>query len=426
MKGLAICSKGTEDITALEIKEFINSKAEIKDGCVIFNIKKQEDLCLLCYKAQSVDRILFLFDNFEFRNNDVSEIIPPNKISGLETPSTTRSGMISEHVKNHPTKGGASKICHPPQKVVFNDLSEKIKEAVNKIELNEWLGKNKKFRVSSEIINNSISSAELNENVGEIIFNKFKNKVSLENPDLIFFVFINENSCYLGIDFAGFELKKRQYRIFTHAAALRATIAYSLVRIADYKEDEILLDAFTGSGTIPTESALFISGFPVNYYNKEKFAFLKFKGIKFDFAKEDKKIKKEKKPKIFGYDSFLGCITNAKKNAKIAGIEKFINFARVDVEWLDTKFGKGKVDRIASNPPVLSKNKNEKDIEKLYNEFFYQAEFILNDKGKIVLITNENSLGLLKKAAEKNKFKITEKRNVMHGKEEKVVVVFGK
>ena len=75
---------------------------------------------------------------------------------------------------------------------------------------------------------------------------------------------------------------------------------------------------------------------------------------------------------------------------------------------------------------MLSKNKNEKDIEKLYNEFFYQAEFILNDKSKIVLITNVNSLGLLKKAAEKNKFKITEKRNVMHGKEEKVVVVFGK
>ena len=70
MKGIAICSKGIEDITALEIKELINSKASIKNSCVTFNIKKLEDLCLLCYKAQSVDKILFLFDNFKFKNID--------------------------------------------------------------------------------------------------------------------------------------------------------------------------------------------------------------------------------------------------------------------------------------------------------------------------------------------------------------------
>ena len=183
MEGLAICSKGIEDITALEIKELINSKAEIKDSCVLFDIKRLEELCLLCYKAQSVDKILFLFNNFEFKNND--------------------------------------------------DLFEKIKEYANKISLNEWLNKKSTFRVSSEIINNSISSAEVNEGVGEIIFERFRNKVDLENPELVFFVFINSNDCYLGIDFAGIELQKRQYKVLGHAAALRSTIAYSLVRIAD-------------------------------------------------------------------------------------------------------------------------------------------------------------------------------------------------
>ncbi len=371
MKGLAICSKGIEDITAMEIKELINSKAEIKDSCVIFDVKKQEELALLCYKAQSVDKILLLFDSFEFKNG----------------------------------------------------LFDKIKEKIGKIKLDEWLDK-KTFRVSSEIINNGISSAEVNESVGEIIFEKFRNKVDLENPGLVFFVFINSNNCYLGIDFAGIELQKRQYKVLGHAAALRSTIAYSLVRIADYKEDEILLDAFAGSGTILIEAALFTSRFPVNYYNKDRFAFLKL--MKFDFNKEDRKIKEPAKPRILGYDSFLGCTTSAKKNAKIAGIEKFIDFSRIEVEWLDTKVKKGKIDKIASNPPALSKNKNPKDIEKLYNEFFYQAEFILNSKGKIVLVTYNNSLESLKRAAEKNKFKIKEKRKVMHGKEERIVLVFRK
>ena len=37
MKALAICSKGIEDITALEIKELINSKAEIKESIAVKN-----------------------------------------------------------------------------------------------------------------------------------------------------------------------------------------------------------------------------------------------------------------------------------------------------------------------------------------------------------------------------------------------------
>ena len=52
--------------------------------------------------------------------SDVSEIILSNFIRGLEIPSITRGGMISEHVKNHTIRGGTSKICHIPQSVVFN------------------------------------------------------------------------------------------------------------------------------------------------------------------------------------------------------------------------------------------------------------------------------------------------------------------
>src|SRR3989338_2380603 len=113
MKGLAICSRGIEDITALEIKELINSKSEIKDSCVIFDVKKLEELALLCYKAQSVDKILYLFDSFKFKD------------------------------------------------------IEEIKEKIGKIDIKSWLGK-KTFRVSCWIINNNISSTELNETAGEV------------------------------------------------------------------------------------------------------------------------------------------------------------------------------------------------------------------------------------------------------------------
>ena len=68
MNALAITSKGLEEITSFEIKELINAKTEIKETGVIFQSKESIDLCTLCYKAQSVNKIIFLFNFFIFKN----------------------------------------------------------------------------------------------------------------------------------------------------------------------------------------------------------------------------------------------------------------------------------------------------------------------------------------------------------------------
>lgn len=367
MKGLAVASKGVEDVCALEIKELIKAKATVKQGAVIFDIKDYKDLCLLCYKAQSVNRVLLLLDNFKFKK--------------------------------------------------IEDIQEKAK----KIDFSEWL-KNKKFRVSCEIIENKLSSNEVNSETGAVI----DGKVDLDNPDVIIFVYIFKDSCCIGIDFSGMELNKRSYKIFNHPTALRGTIAYSLIRLAGYKEKETLLDCFMGSGTIPIEAALFISDFPINYFNKEKFAFLKLDlGIDDSFFKKnDKEINLKKKISIIGYDASWLYVNSSKKNAKIAGINKLLSLSRLEVEWLDTKFDKGKVDKIVTQPPQLTRNSNPKDIEKVYNEFFYQAEFALSKKGLIAIISKKTEE--LKKFAQKYKFKVKEEREVCSGKEVLKIIVFSK
>lgn len=384
MKALAITSKGIENIAALEIKELINAKTEAKKGCVIFEAKKPEDLCLLCYKAQSVDKILFLFDFFKIEDNEK----------------------------------------------FFDNLNNKIK----KINFSDWLDKKLTFRVSCKKINNDIPTEKICEKAGSFIIEnikknkKYKQKVDLSYPNIIFFVYVLENDCYLGIDFSGTELNKREYKIFIHPSSLKATIAYALVRISSYNEKEVLLDPFTGSGTIPIETALFASKFPVNYYRKNDFSFLNFKIFKkLDFNKFFNKINKQikkTKTKICGYDSILGYITNAKKNAKIAGINKQLNLSRIEVEWLDTKFHKGTVDKIVTNPPQLSRHVNQKDVEKVYNELFHQAEFILKKKGEVIIISRNTAL--LKQCAKKYNFKVKEEREVYSGKEIFKIVVFCK
>jgi 23S rRNA G2445 N2-methylase RlmL len=401
MKALAITSRGIEDITALEIKELTNTKAEVKDSCVIFNIKKLEDLCLLCYKAQSVEKILFLLDNFNFK-----------------------------------------------------DFNKEIKKAIAKIDFSKWLDKTTTFRVTCKLLKSEISkglgnsknfqskldnedlhSEETAASVGALIIKnikknkKYNQKVELDNPDITFLIFINKNQAYFGIDFSGRDLHKREYKLFAHPAALRSTIAYSLLRIADLKEKQIMLDPFCHSGEIPIEAALFTTNFPVNYYSKEKFAFTKFKPLKkFNFTKFfkdiDKKITKPKKPLVNCFDNKTTNLNAAKKNAKIAGIHKALNFSRMETEFLEIKLDKQSADKIITHPPDPTRTANPKDIEKLYDEFFYQSEFILKKKGKILTITKQTEL--LKEAAKKHKFKPEQEREVWSGKQKFEVVVFSK
>ena len=401
MKALAITSKGIEDITALEIKELISSKAEVKDSCVIFNIKKLEELCLLCYKAQSVEKILFLLDNFEFK-----------------------------------------------------DFNKEIKKAIAKIDFSKWLDKTTTFRVTCKKIDNeNLHSEETAASVGALIIDnikknkKYNQKVELDNPDITFLIFINNNQVYFGIDFSGRDLHKREYKLFSHPASLRSTIAYSLLRIADLKEKQIMLDPFCHSGEIPIEAALFTTNFPVNYYSKDKFAFTKFKPLKkFNYKKFfediDKKITKPKsqksksseglgnsknfqsKPLVNCFDNKTTNLNAAKKNAKIAGIHKVLNFSRMETEFLEIKLDEQSADKIITHPPDPTRTANPKDIEKLYDEFFYQSEFILKKQGKILTITKKTEL--LKGAAKKHKFKLEQEREVWSGKQKYEVVVFSK
>ena len=121
---------------------------------------------------------------------------------------------------------------------------------------------------------------------------------------------------------------------------------------------------------------------------------------------------------IYNIDNSMKYLNYAKKNSKIAGVGKKINFSRMDMEWLDTKFDKNKIDKIVTKFPLL-----QNKIDELYNEFFYQAEFILNNKGKVILIGDKTQI---KKFSSKYNFKITGVRSVFSGKKEYEIFVLSK
>ena len=97
------------------------------------------------------------------------------------------------------------------------------------------------------------------------------------------------------------------------------------------------------------------------------------------FENIDRKIKKDNFS-ILCYDPFLRNTIAARKNAKIAGVDKTIKISRVDIEWLDTKIKENSIDIIASYPKELTDN-NKDDVKKIFNELFYHADYILKKKG---------------------------------------------
>ncbi len=357
MKGFAVCFKGFEDITALEVKELIGKNAEIEESVVLFE-SKEEDLVRLGYNGQSIRRVCSLLGSFSF-----------SKMEDL--------GKFIGNCEFEFVKGKSFKVkCLREGKHDFN-------------------------------------SQDVNESIGEVIFEKTKAKVKMDDPEVIVFVYIFENKCYFGIDHCGLDVGKRDYKIFSHPSSLNSVAAYSLLRLSGYNCSGVVLDPFCGAGTIPIEAAFFASGKSCNYYRKDKFIF--------DVEKLDKEKKFE--GKIVGYDNQLRNVTACKKNAKIAGVNKEITFSRMDVEWLDTKFDEKGVDFIVSQPPIVSKSSGLKDIEKVYKEFFYQSEFVLKNGGKIAVILLKDEL--FKKFIS-DKFKISEERDVLIKKQKMIVLVLEK
>ena len=104
--------------------------------------------------------------------------------------------------------------------------------------------------------------------------------------------------------------------------------------------------------------------------------------MKIDLEEVDEEFRrdfgKKKAPKVFSYDKELRMFYAGKKNAKIANVDKLINLSKVDIGWLDAKFKKHSVDFIIAHPPCMSKNTNEKALKKVYDEFFYQAEYFIS------------------------------------------------
>jgi len=375
MKCALICDEGFEEVVARQLKSYKIEIIEINPTCILFNAENHEIVAEICYTFQSAIKILTNIEQF-------------NAVPDLEK--------------------------------TFRDI--KVKN------LEKEIANFKKGELKITCVRKGAHNFRSIDLASKISHNYFKDFIkTYKNHQIEVLAYIKDKKGYIGIDFTGRTLSKRDYKIFNNAGTLRGSIAYNLLLIAEAKREEVILDPFMGSGTIIIEAALAFSNLSPFYFTKEKFLFTKFleKDWKSWFERQDNKRNNEG-INIYGYDSQLKMLKYTQKNSKIADINKQIKMTMCAIDWLDTKLEEKTIDKIITNPPYLTEHTSKTKILKIYKEIFNQSDYILKENGTITILTNDNSEESIKDSAKFYKYSCYNEMRVFEGQQEMVLLQFKK
>ncbi len=234
-------------------------------------------------------------------------------------------------------------------------------------------------------------------------------KVNLDEPDVIIRVDVIHDEIFIGIDTTGDDaLHKRWYRVYKHPAPLNASIAASLIRLADWNENKVLLDPMAGGGTILIEAALM--GRNIATGKNRDFAYFKIFGEV--LPEEDEK---EISMELYGIEKYRKHVVGAIRNARAAGVADTIKFLQDDA----TKLEGIEADTVVTNPPYGLRIGSKRIIEELYSGLLASLQNVLNDDGVAVIITSNDEI--LRKYAKTLGYIIEEEIGVKYGNLDTVV-----
>ncbi|MEM0230949.1 MAG: THUMP domain-containing protein [Candidatus Woesearchaeota archaeon] len=335
----SVSDDGLARISASEIFENTGAEASV-EGCISFFKTNYGSALKFCYSAQSIRRCCILLSRFE----------------------------VSERLE---------------------EASRQIEQALRSVDFS-FLA-NKSFMVECERIGaQEYHSVDIAKEIAHSIQLLTHCRIDFRNPEYRLYAIVQRDLCVLGIDLGGIDLSRRDYRIFNHPGSLKGTIAYAMFRsgleACANTEKLSVANIFCKSGELAIETALFLSRTSPNFFRKDSLAFWQYFGLDRKQVQKiiedaDSKIGNSADFEIFASDSEMRHISMARKNARIAGVERFISFSRNDLEWLFLKFGRSSLDLIISD---LGAGKHS-DFQAILNAFFKQANIILEPEGALCI-----------------------------------------
>ncbi len=278
------------------------------------------------------------------------------------------------------------------------------------------------FAIRSERVGvHNFTSMDVSRVVGQAVIDSFANatgkrlKVNLDEPDVEIYCLVRNSDFIMGVNTTGASLHKRGYRVYSHPAALKPTIASAMLRIGDWTPANSLIDPMCGGATIPIEAALEASGIPPNHLRKD-FAFLRlkicnqetFEKIRAEALAQQKL---ESACKICAMEKFAKHVQGGIENAKKAGVHETISF-KIGDATKPQDYPEAQFDFIVVNPPYGLRANPKEGVRKLYESFLKALKTKLPE-ATLVIITAASKR--FKEAAENAGITIIKDRKIWHG-----------
>ena len=240
----------------------------------------------------------------------------------------------------------------------------------------KWLPSEKTFNVqvtgrTSSLSHSHFTALEVKNSITDLqqsVWNKRSN-ISLDNPDLIIHLHLNNDRGILSLQSSFESLHKRGYRPAIGNAPLKENLASGLLKMTEWNGTKPLVDLMCGSGTFLIEAINQILKVPLKFQQFYLFEnWLDFnKNI---YLEEKNKAQKrvvtfEKLSKIVGCEINKDVFDQAKVNIKKAGLNNYIELQNDDFKNIQFKSSEGLV---LCNPPYGKKLGDENELINLYED----------------------------------------------------------
>ncbi len=240
----------------------------------------------------------------------------------------------------------------------------------------KWLPSNKTFNVqvtgrTSSLSHSHFTALEVKNSITDLqqsVWNDRSN-ISLDNPDLVIHLHLNNDRGILSLQSSFESLHKRGYRPAIGNAPLKENLASGLLKMTEWNGTKPLVDLMCGSGTFLIEAINQVLKVPLKFQQFYLFEnWLDFnKNI---YLEEKNKAQKkvitfEKLSKIIGCEINKDVFEQAKVNIKLAGLDNYIELQNDDFKNIQFTSTEGLV---LCNPPYGKKLGDENELINLYED----------------------------------------------------------
>ena len=239
-----------------------------------------------------------------------------------------------------------------------------------------WLHYEKTFNVqvtgrTSSLSHTHFTALEVKNSITDLqqaVWNKRSN-ISLDNPDFIIHLHLNNNKAIISLQSSVESLHKRGYRPAVGNAPLKENLASGLINMTQWNGKVPLIDFMCGSGTFLIEAVNQFLGVPINidqvYLFENWLDFRKDIYLNEKNKAKNKIINYEKLPTIIGCEINKKVFEQANVNISLAGLENYIELINNDFLALQLSCTPGIV---ICNPPYGKKLGDENELICLYEQ----------------------------------------------------------